>query len=131
MSKPFKIVGQEPAFWLALVAGGVMLSTAYGLDLTPEKQAAVNGGATAVMGLLTAMAVARNQILPAVAGVMTGLFELAIQFHPFGWHPSPDQMAATSFAITLVLAAYLRTQVTAPVSADWQRVPRVPIGKAA
>lgn len=131
MPKPILILGRDPAWWLAVVAVIVKLAIAYGLDLDVDGQAKVNAAATAVMGVILAFTVARDQILPAVAGLGVALGDLALQWGVFGWHPSPEQLAETSALVTLVLAGYLRTQVTAPIGPDWKPVPRVPIGRAA
>jgi hypothetical protein len=49
-----KVFGREPAAWLGLVAVIVKLVAAFGLDVSADQQAAINGVAAAAMGVLVA-----------------------------------------------------------------------------
>jgi nicotinamide riboside transporter PnuC len=117
-----KIFGRDPAAWLGLVAVGVEFLVAVGVDLTEQEQSWINASATAAMGLLIAATVARDQIIPAAAGLLGAVLQLAVSF---GAHISQEQITMAGALLTAALAFWLRTQVTAPVAPDGTRVPRV------
>lgn len=56
---PSNILGREPVLWLAAVNAIVALAVGFGLDLTNEQQALIQGAVTAVLAL-----VARGQVTP-------------------------------------------------------------------
>ncbi|REF00056.1 hypothetical protein [Thermomonospora umbrina] len=114
-----KILGRDPAAWLALVAVGVQFLVAWGVDLSEAQQAGVNAVATMGMGLAIAWVVARDKVIPAAAGLLTAVLQLGVSF---GWDIDQDQIATAGALLTAVLALYLRTQVTARVAADGTRV---------
>ena len=108
---PVLILKREPAAWLALVAVGVKLLAAFGLDLSVDQQAAVNAVAAAVMGLLVA-AIAHDGVGAAVVGLAQAALALALGF---GLDWSADRQAVVMAAVTVVVGMWDRTQVIAPV----------------
>jgi hypothetical protein len=108
-----KILGREPALWLALVAAAAQLSTAFGLDLTTGQQASINAAAIAVVGVITAF-VTRDGISAAVLGLIQAGVSLGVGF---GLHWSPDQQSTVMAFAAALVAMFVRTQVTAPVAA--------------
>jgi uncharacterized RDD family membrane protein YckC len=105
--------GREPVLWLSLVAVGVKLAAAFGLDVTTDQQAAINAVAAAIVGLTVAYLV-HDGMSAAVLGFLQAALALAVGL---GLHWTPDQQAiAMSFAAAAV-AMFTRTQVTAPVPA--------------
>jgi hypothetical protein len=106
-----KIFGREPAAWLALIAVAVKLSTAFGLDLTDGQQAVINAVAAALVGLLVAFSV-HDGIGAAALGFVQAALALAVGF---GLRWSPDQQAVAMSFVSVVVAMWTRTQVTAPV----------------
>ncbi|MFC5744847.1 hypothetical protein [Actinomadura rugatobispora] len=121
-----KFLGRDPAIWLGLVAIAVQFLVAWGVDLNEEHQALINAAATAAMGLLVALSVARDQIVAAAAGLLTAVLQLGVSF---GWDLSQERIATAGALLTALLAAWLRTQVTAPVAPDGSRVRKVtPVG---
>ncbi|WP_433890349.1 hypothetical protein [Streptomyces sp. CA-111067] len=106
-----KVLGREPALWLALVAVVIKLSTAFGLDLTNGQQAVVNAAAAAVMGVLVAFSV-HDGVGAAVLGLVQAAVALAVGF---GLHWSPDQQSTVLSLATALVAMWTRTQVTAKV----------------
>lgn len=56
---PSNILGREPVLWLAAVNAIVALAVGFGLDLTNEQQALIQGAVTAVLALI-----ARGQVTP-------------------------------------------------------------------
>ncbi|MGI5423045.1 hypothetical protein [Actinomadura luteofluorescens] len=119
-----KLFGREPAVWLGLVAVAVQTLVAWGVDLSEGQQAGVNAVATLAMGLAVAVASAHDQIVPAASGLLVGVLQLAVSF---GFDLSQDKIATAGALLTAALAAYLRTQVTAPVTADGARVPKATV----
>ncbi|OLT12989.1 hypothetical protein BJF79_03560 [Actinomadura sp. CNU-125] len=119
-----KIWGREPAVWVGLVAVAVQTLVAWGVDLTEAQQAGINAVAALAVGLVVAVMVARDRIVPAAAGLLVGVLQLAVAF---GADFSQEQVASAGALLTAVLAAWLRTQVTAPVAADGSRVPKAPV----
>lgn len=107
-----KIFGREPALWLALVAVGVKLLTAFGLDLSSGQQAVVNATAAAIVGLVVALMV-HDGISSAVLGLAQAALALAVGF---GLDWSADQQAVVMSAAAALVAMFVRTQVTAPVT---------------
>lgn len=104
------LFGREPALWLALVAVAVKLSTAFGLDLTSDQQAVINAVASALVGLVIAIAV-HDGVGAAVLNFIQGGIALAVGF---GLHWSPEQQAVVLSFASAVIAMWTRTQVTAP-----------------
>lgn len=120
-----KILGREPALWLALIAVAVQLSTAFGLDLSDGQQASINASAVAIVGVVTAI-VTKDGISAAVLGVAQSGMALAVGF---GLHWSPNQQSTALSFVAAVVAMFVRTQSTAPVTAA--EVTRPPIKAAA
>ncbi|MBA9005898.1 hypothetical protein [Thermomonospora cellulosilytica] len=118
-----KVLGRDPAAWLALVAVAVQFLVAWGADLTEEQQAGINAVAAMAMGLAISWAVARDKAIPAAAGLLTAVLNLMISF---GWDATQDQVASAGALLTAALALYLRTQVTAPIAQDGTRVYPLP-----
>jgi hypothetical protein len=107
-----RIFGREPALWLALVAVGVKLATAFGLDLSCGQQAVINAAAAAIVGLVVAVMV-HDGISSAVLGLVQAALALAVGF---GLDWSADQQAVVMSASAALVAMFVRTQVTAPIS---------------
>lgn len=118
-----RVFGRDPALFLGLVSALLQMLTAYGLHLTDAQTASINAAAAAALGVVTAFAVARERLVPAILGVGQALFTLALAF---GAHFSQQEVATTMSFAALALALFVRTQVTAPVDADGAPVPRAP-----
>lgn len=119
-----KILGRDPAFWTGLVAVVVQFLVAWGVDLSEGQQAAVNAVAAALVGVVVAWSVARDQVVAVAAGLLTSVLQL---FVAFGVDFSQEQIAAAGALLVAVLAGFLRTQVTAPVTSDGSRVPKTTV----
>lgn len=110
-----RIFGREPALWLGLVSAVVQLVSALWLPLTVEQQGGVNAVAVAVLGVVTAVAVAKERVAPAVLGLVQAVLALALAF---GLHlPDTHQSVIMAFAAA-VAAMFTRTQVVAPAPPD-------------
>lgn len=108
----FKLWGREPAYWLALVSGLVILATTFGLDLTIDMQGAVNATAAAFFGLLTAWAVAKDGLQAAIMGFFKAGIYLAVSF---GLNWSPEDQLKLMLGLEPIVAFFVRSQATAAV----------------
>lgn len=107
-----KLFGREPALWLALVAVGVKLATAFGLDVSSDQQAVINAVAAAVVGLIVAILV-HDGVSAAILGLAQAVLALAVGF---GLDWSADQQAVVMSAAAALVGMFVRTQVTAPIA---------------
>jgi hypothetical protein len=107
-----KILGREPALWLALVAVGVKCLTAFGLDVSTDQQAVINACAAAIVGVVVAVMV-HDGVSAAVLGLVQAGIALAVGF---GLHWSADQQAVVMSASAALVGMFVRTQVTAKVT---------------
>lgn len=110
----FTIWGREPAQWLGLLSAAVALFSAVVLPLSVEQQGAVIAVATALFGVLGAIAVSGEKAAPLVAGLVQSVLALALAF---GASLSPEIQGSIMAFVAAGVGWYLRTQVTAPVPA--------------
>lgn len=106
---------REPALILALVAATVQMVSAFIFPLTAGQQGVLNALAVAVAGLVTAVLVRSDQLAPALLGVVQAILALGLAFGLA--LDTASQAVIMSFAAAIV-AMFVRTQVTAPVSAE-------------
>lgn len=111
-------ISRDPALWLTLFATAVRLAAAFIFDITADQQAVLNACATAVAGLAVAVWVRRDGQVAALLGVAQALLALAIGF---GLDVSAEGQAVIMSFVGAVAAAFVRTQVVAPVSAEGAR----------
>lgn len=116
-----KILGRDPVFWTTLVAVAVQFLAAWGVNLDEPQQAGINAVATLGLGVIVAWVVARDQVVALAGGLLGAVLQL---FVSFGFDLSQERIASAGALLTVVLAGWLRTQVTAPIAADGSRVPR-------
>lgn len=114
-----KLFGRDPALILAFVAATVQGFSAFVLNVSPELQGAINAVAIAMLGFLTARSIARDKLVPAVLGLAQAVLALVLAF---GWHATGDQQATIMAFVATAVAMFVRTQVTAPVGPDGQKV---------
>lgn len=110
-----KILGREPALWLALFSGLLQLASAFVFHLSPQEQGLIDASAAAVMGAVTAYVVQRDRLVPAVVGALQALLAVAAGF---GLPLSAEQQATLMAALAGLAAMFVRTQVWAPVQPD-------------
>jgi uncharacterized membrane protein YoaK (UPF0700 family) len=101
---------REPATWVAVAAAGITLATTFGLPLTEAQQTILNAAVLAVAGFVTAVWVRRDGQLPAVLGLAQALLAVAVGF---GLDWGQERQAAIMTMITVLAAAFVRTQVSA------------------
>jgi len=107
-------LSRDPALWLTVFATAARLFGAFVIHLDADHQAWLNAGATAVAGLIVAVWVKRDGQVAALLGLAQALLALAVGF---GLHISAEGQAAIMSFVGAAAAAFIRTQVTAPVSA--------------
>ncbi|GAA2740596.1 MULTISPECIES: hypothetical protein [Kitasatospora] len=108
-----RLLGREPAVLLGLIAVLVKTLTAFGLDVSPDRQALVNACAAALVGLGVAV-VTHDGTSAALLGAAQAVIALAVGF---GLHWSTDQQAVAMSLVATAVAMWTRTQVTAPIPA--------------
>jgi hypothetical protein len=111
-------LSRDPALWLTLFATAVRLAAAFFTDISDEQQAVLNAAATAIAGLVVAVWVRRDGQVAALLGVAQALLALAIGF---GLDLSAEGQAVIMSFVGAIAAAFIRTQVTAPVSPEGAR----------
>lgn len=115
-----KLFGREPAIWLALFSGLLQVLSAFVLPISTDMQALLGGAVAAVFGLMTAISVAQDKLLPAVVGLAQALLSLAIGF---GLDWTSEQQSVLMAFVALVAGSFVRTQVVAPVPPEPARAP--------
>lgn len=120
--KPSLILGREPALWLTLGAIIVKTVAAFGVGVSPDQQSVINAAAAALVGLIVA-ATTGDGVVAAVLGLAQAVIALAVGF---GLNWSSDQQAIVMSLIGAAVAMFVRTQVTAPVSASQLRTSTAP-----
>lgn len=108
-------LSRDPAFYVALFATALRLVCAFGLNLSADQQTWLNVGAAAVGGLVVAFWVKRDGQVAALTGLGAALLAIAVGF---GANISAEGQAAIMSFVGFVAAGFIRTQVTAPVSAS-------------
>jgi nicotinamide riboside transporter PnuC len=116
-----RFLQRYPALILGIISALIQMLVAYGVHWSDGQTAAVNAACAAVFGVLTAVFLARDQILPAILGLGQAAFTLAIVF---GADISQNQVATGMAFVAAVAAAFTHTQVTAARASDGSRVPR-------
>lgn len=105
---------REPALWLALISASISMVSAFFFELTIEQQGVLNAGAAAVAGLITAVMVKSDQLVPAILGAVSAVLAIGLAF---GLRlDQADQATIMAFA-TAAVHMFVRTQVLAPVPA--------------
>jgi hypothetical protein len=110
---------REPALLFAgLLAPLVQTGLLIWGGLSPQAQAVWNAATLAVAGVVIAALTARDKLAPAVLGLSAAVVAL-LGF--YGWHLSAAAETALASTVALVMAAFLRTQITAPIDEDGRR----------
>ena len=112
----------------ALIVSGVLAPTVQTLllvwgRLSDEQQAVWNAVTVAVAGVVLAALAAKERLAPAILGLGSAVIALATFY---GWHLSAAAETAVSSTLSLLVAAFLRTQITASVDEDGNRSDALP-----
>jgi Asp/Glu/hydantoin racemase len=111
-----KIFGREPALLSALAASAISLIGAFLVNLTGDQQIVLNAVVAAVFGLVTAIGVARDKLVPAILGLAQAALNTALAFGLT--LDAPRQAIIMTLIANLVAAIIVRPQVTAKVPVD-------------
>ncbi len=106
---------RDPAFYAGLATAILQFLSLFFLHLTAGQQSALNAVFVAAAGFVTAAVVRRDGQVAAIIGVAQAIVSGVLYF---GVHWTADQQASIMTLVALVAAAFIRTQVTAKVSAD-------------
>jgi hypothetical protein len=119
-----KIFGREPALWLALIAGVVQSLTAFGVNVSPGVQTAVNAVAAGVVAVILAVVLKSGAIAAALMQLAAGGMALVVGL---GLNWGADRQSIVMSAVAVLISFFTRTQVTAPVpeTAVERKVPTV------
>lgn len=105
-------IAREPAVvWVGLVAPAVQLILSF-LGMGPELQTVLNALVVALCAVTTALLVKSDRLLPAILGLIQACIVVGLYF---GAHISDTQQALIMTVVGGVVAAFLRTQLEAPV----------------
>jgi hypothetical protein len=108
-----KIFGREPALWAGLANAAVFFLGAFVFHLSAGQEAVLIAACAAVLGVVVAV-LTKDGLSAGILGVVKALLAVALGF---GLKLDADSQAVLlSFAAALV-AMFVRTQATAPVSA--------------
>jgi hypothetical protein len=99
---------------LAFIAVALKLSSAYGWDVSADRQAAIMAVLSCAVAIAEAFVLKNGAAFAAI--VNFGHAGIAL-FLAFGLHMTAEQQALWMFAIEGVVAFFVRREVTAPVSA--------------
>jgi uncharacterized membrane protein len=104
-TKPFKILGQEPAFFVGVVEAVLVGALSFGLfDLTQDTIGVIVATVAAALGLVTAYAT-KTTLYSALMGFAKAALILAVTF---GASLTDAQTSGILALITIVAGAYLR-----------------------
>ncbi|MEU0200942.1 MULTISPECIES: hypothetical protein [unclassified Streptomyces] len=110
-----KIFGREPVTILAFIAVALKLSSAYGLDVSAELQAAIMVFLSCVVAVAEAFILKTGAAFAALVNVGHAAIALYLAF---GLNMSAEQQANWMLAIEGLVALFIvRPQVTAPIAA--------------
>lgn len=107
-----KFLGREPAQWVGLLAGFLVLLTPL-LHLSVDLHGALLAVIVAIGGIVTAAAAGGEKAAPLVAGLIKALIAVALALH---FELTPELQSGIMVFVEAGVAWYLRTQIVAPVS---------------
>lgn len=108
---PVRLFGRDPALVVNLLGWLLVLLSTFVLHLSTDVEAAVNAVLALVVGLVVAV-IARDGQVAAILGLFKGLLVLALALH---FNITPDKQFILYSALAAIIAAFTRTQVTAPL----------------
>jgi hypothetical protein len=104
-----------PALTLGMVSSIVQAVSGLFLALSPHQTALINALVVAVLGVVTAWLVKGDALVAALVGVGQAMLALLIGF---GLNLPTDLQASIMAFVAAAAAAYVHTQVVAPVPAE-------------
>jgi len=109
-----KVFGREPVYILAVVAIGLKLAAAYGLDVTEEQQTLINTVLACLVAVASALVLKTGAAGAAILQFASAMLAL---FLGFGLDMSAQEQAGWMSLVAAVLALFEHREVTAPVPA--------------
>lgn len=106
-----RLLGRDPALWLALAASVISGIGAFLLDFTIDQEGALNGIVAAVAGLIV-WQVTKDGSPALILGLGKSGIVLAAAFQ---FNIPADQQVIIMTLVSSVVAMFVRTQVGAPV----------------
>lgn len=104
---------REPALlWISFIAPGVALLAAFVFKASPDLQGVINAAAVAIAAGVTAYLVHAEDAVAIITGAAQAVLAVVLAF---GVHMDSAQQASIMAFVGLVVGAWVRTQVTAPV----------------
>lgn len=107
-----KVFGREPVYILAVIAIGLKLAAAYGLDVSEEQQTLINTVLSCVVAVASAVVLKTGAAGAAILQFASALLAL---FLGFGLDMSAQEQAGWMSLVAAVLALFEHREVTAPV----------------
>lgn len=107
-----KIFGREPVYILAVIAIGLKLAAAYGLDVTEQQQTLINTVLSCIVAVASAVVLKTGAVGAAILQFGSALLAL---FLGFGLDLSAQEQAGWMSLTAAVLALFEHREVTAPV----------------
>jgi hypothetical protein len=109
-----KVFGREPVYILAVIAIGLKLAAAYGLDVSDEQQTLINTVLACLVAIVSAVVLKTGAAGAAILQFASALLAL---FLGFGLDLSAAEQAGWMSLVAAVLALFEHREVTAPVPA--------------
>lgn len=110
-----KILGREVSMWVSLAVAAVAVLSALWLGWDMETQGVVNAALAALGGVVVAVFVQRDKILPAVVGFAEAVLAVTLAFNV---DVSPEAQSSVLALVTVATGFFVRQNVVAPVPAE-------------
>lgn len=107
-----KVFGREPVYILAVVAIGLKLAAAYGLDVSADQQTLINTVLACLVAVISAVVLKTGALGAAILQFASALLAL---FLGFGLDLSAAEQAGWMSLVAAVVALFEHREVTAPV----------------
>lgn len=108
-----RILGREPAYWLALGSALIALVSALFWSLTTDQQGLLNAGVAALLGVVTAWTLKGERLVAAIVGFFKAAIAIALAFN---LDLAPEVQSSAMLLVELLLTGVLvRPNVVAPV----------------
>lgn len=107
-----KIFGREPALWLGFIAAAVQSLTAFGIDVSPNVQTAVNAIAAAIVAIILAVVLKDGALGAALMQLAAAGMALVVGL---GLDWNTERQGWVMALVAAGIALFTRTQVTPPV----------------
>jgi hypothetical protein len=107
-------LSRDPAFYVVLATTLIRLLAAFVVEISADQQTWLNAAVAAAGGVVIAIWVRRDGQIAALTGFASALLAVAVGF---GANIDAEGQAAIMSFVGVAAAAFIRTQVTAPVNA--------------